>query len=155
MHISRRISLERLTRSDTARARRLSNRPRFAALRSLRRVAAGLDAVERRLGHRIRITSGYRSPELNRLVGGVGRSQHTRGEAVDFTCSSFGSPLEVARALLGSDIRFDQLIYEYGCRRDGGWVHLSFAPKPRRRTLTICSGQRGYRAGLHPCFSCS
>ena len=115
------------------------------------KVARMLDAVERRLGRPLRISSGYRGEALNQLVGGVPLSQHRTGQAVDFSCPGFGSPLATARAITRSGIVFDQLIYEFGCRPDGGWIHLSWSARPRRRTLTICSGQRGYRSGLHPC----
>ena len=33
-----------------------------------------------------RISSGYRSPELNEAIGGSLRSQHSKGQAVDFEC---------------------------------------------------------------------
>jgi zinc D-Ala-D-Ala carboxypeptidase len=149
--ISRRFPLKALLRSETAERRRIPNRPGARHVRRLRRVALGLDCLERALGHRLQINSGYRSEALNRAVGGVTTSQHTRGEAVDIECRAYGSPLELARAIVRTGVRFDQLIYEYGCNEDGGWVHLSFSAKPRRRTLTICSTQRGYRLGLRPC----
>jgi zinc D-Ala-D-Ala carboxypeptidase len=153
--LSKRMTLGRLTHSDTALRKGLSNRPGASERRNLAGLAGLLDQVERLIGHRVSITSGYRSDELNRLVGGVPRSQHTRGQAADFICSRYGPPLCIALAIAASPIRFDQLIYEYGCAADGGWIHLSFAHRPRRRTLTICSGKRGYRRGLHPCFNCS
>jgi zinc D-Ala-D-Ala carboxypeptidase len=151
MRISRRFQLKHLLHSDTARRRKIPNRPRAAQLRRLRRVASALDRIEKALGHRLQINSGYRSAELNRAVGGVPGSQHTRGEAVDIECRAFGPPLRLARAIMSSGVRFDQLIYEFGCNAEGGWVHLSFSERPRRRTLTICSGRHGYRSGLHPC----
>ncbi len=118
-------------------------------------LARNLDKVQGLLGRPLEITSGYRSRELNKEVSGVPGSQHTKGEAVDIRCPGFGSPLHMARAIAGAGIRFDQLIYEHGCSADGGWVHISFATRPRRRTLTICSSRHGYRTGLHPCFSCA
>jgi zinc D-Ala-D-Ala carboxypeptidase len=153
--LSKRIALGRLTHSDTALARNIDNTPRYPELRRLRGLALKLDAVECLLRRPVTITSGYRSRTLNARVGGVRGSQHTRGQAVDFQCARFGSPLEIARAIARAGIRFDQLIYEYGCNESGGWVHLSFAPRPRLRVLTICSSRRGYRRGLHPCFSCA
>jgi hypothetical protein len=151
IRLSSRFRLADLTHSDTARSRGLSNAPRFSDLNRLKKVARMLDAVERRLGRPLRISSGYRGEALNQLVGGVPLSQHRTGQAVDFSCPGFGSPLATARAITRSGIVFDQLIYEFGCRPDGGWIHLSWSARPRRRTLTICSGQRGYRSGLHPC----
>jgi putative chitinase len=99
------------------------------------------------LGHPIFISSGYRSPILNRRVGGAKLSDHMFGKAADFTCRGLGTPLEVCRAIAASNIIFDQLIYE------GTWVHISFSPTPRCQVLTAVF-TRGYPAtyfaGLKP-----
>jgi hypothetical protein len=143
MRLSGYYTLARLAYSDTARARGLDNTPPAAAIENLRRVARGLDQVRRLLGHRLEISSGYRSPDLNAAVGGARASQHTRGEAVDFHCPGYGTPAAVARAIRDSHIAFDQCILEFG-----QWVHLSFSAAPRRRTLSIYSAQAGYVEGL-------
>jgi hypothetical protein len=141
--LSRYYTLARLTRSDTAAQRGIDNAPPAALLPNLRLLARGLDRVRRLLGHPLEISSGYRCPELNALVGGVPASQHALGLAVDFTCPGVGSPLAVARALRDSDIAFDQCIYEFA-----EWIHLSFSPAPRRRVLTIYDAREGYLEGL-------
>jgi zinc D-Ala-D-Ala carboxypeptidase len=149
--ISRRFHLNRLLRSETAERRRIANKPAARHLRRLGRIARALDRIEKALGQRLQVNSGYRSEALNRAVGGVSTSQHTRGEAVDIECRAYGSPLELARAIVRAGVRFDQLVYEYGCNAQGGWVHLSISARPRRRTLTICSTRSGYHLGLQPC----
>ena len=60
-------------------------RERLALLALVEKV---LDPLREALGEPIRITSGYRSPELNRLVGGVPTSQHLKGEAADCTAEA-------------------------------------------------------------------
>lgn len=72
-------------------------------------------------------------------------SQHLRGEAADVIAPRFGSPIAVCRAVEASDVRFDQLIYEYG-----GWMHISFTAerKPRRSVLTYKRGVNGPLAGI-------
>lgn len=143
MRLSGYYTLARLAHSDTARERGLDNTPPADAIENLRRVARGLDRVRRLLGHPLEISSGYRCPALNVAVGGAARSQHTRGEAVDFCCPGFGTPADVARAIRDSAIAFDQCILEFG-----RWVHLSFSTAPRRRTLSIYSAAAGYLDGL-------
>ena len=143
MLLSRYHTLGELTHSAIAQARGLDNTPPPAVIESLRRLARGLDEVRDLLKHPLTITSGYRSPELNGAVGGVPTSQHCRGEAADFDCAAFGSPYAVARALDASTILFDQCILEFG-----RWVHVSFAPAPRRRALTIYSAADGYLDGI-------
>lgn len=91
------------------------------------------------------ISSGYRSPALNRRVKGARASAHMLGLAADFTVPTAGTVLQVARSIAASHIEFDQVIHEYG-----SWVHLGLAAAgspSRRETLSIFRGT-GYLAGL-------
>jgi zinc D-Ala-D-Ala carboxypeptidase len=97
------------------------------------------------LNNPIRVNSWFRSIEVNQTVGGSFTSDHMRGYAVDFTCKSFGTEYSVSCAIRDhvSNLRFDQLILEYG------WVHISFAPAMRRQLLTKKSATTPYLVGLH------
>ncbi|MGA0604936.1 D-Ala-D-Ala carboxypeptidase family metallohydrolase [Phenylobacterium sp. VNQ135] len=122
--------------------RELDNTPPAEVVGTLRTTAARMEEIRRLLGDRvITVSSGYRSPALNRAVGGSKTSAHLTGHAVDFNCYGFGPPREVCRTIVGSDIRFDQLIEE------GQWVHVSFDPRMRRQVLTKRPGG-GYELGL-------
>lgn len=151
MRLSAYVGIAELVRSETAQRLAIPNRPPLRVLGNLRRLARGLDRIRRTLGHRLEISSGYRSPALNRAVGGSTRSRHLLGLAADFVCRRYGTPYEICARMLRARIPFDQLIYEYGDDADGGWVHVSFGHRARRRTLTIRSGSRGYRPGIRPC----
>jgi hypothetical protein len=144
--------LAELVRSDTAARLAIPTRPPIGIVRKLERLARGLDRVRRLLGHPLEISSGYRSPALNREVGGSPKSRHQAGLAADFACKPCGTPFEICTRLVRARIPFDQLIYEYGDHADGGWVHISFGDRARRRTLTIRSGSRGHRPGIRPCL---
>jgi hypothetical protein len=135
--LSEHFSLEELTRTDTG----LPNHPDDADLDRLRSTANKLEAVRKLLGHPIEVDSGYRSPAVNQAVRGASTSAHCQGYAVDFTCPGFGTPLEVADHLAQSDIKFDQLIREYG------WVHISFDPRLRGQCLTKRSAAAPYEHG--------
>lgn len=132
MMLSPHFSLEELTVSQTAARRGIDNTPPPAVLANLKRTALGLEAVRIRLAAPIIISSGYRCPELNAMVGSKPTSQHTTGEAADFVCPGFGSPATVVSALQDAGIEFDQLIEEYG-----RWVHISFSARNRRQVLRI------------------
>lgn len=124
--------------------REIDNWPPPEVVATLRMTAAQMERVRRLLGDRvISVSSGYRSPELNRVVGGARTSAHLSGHAVDFNCFGFGSPMEVCRAIAHSSLGFDQLIEE------GTWVHVSFDPRMRRQVLTKRAGG-GYELGLRP-----
>lgn len=122
--------------------REIDNMPPPDIVATLRMTAARMEQVRRLLGDRvISVSSGYRSPELNRAVGGARTSAHLTGHAVDFNCWGYGDPRDVCGAIAGSGIPFDQLIEE------GGWTHISFDPRLRRQVLTKRPGG-GYELGL-------
>jgi hypothetical protein len=143
VQLSPNFSLTDLVYSETAEQSGIDNTPPREIVENLKRLAAGLEAVQTLLGAPLEISSGYRCVALNEAVGGSGASQHVQGLAADFDCAAFGTPLEIARAIQGSGIQFDQCILEYG-----RWVHLSFSDAPRRRMLTIYDEEKGYIAGL-------
>lgn len=136
--LSSHFSLAELT---ITQAREIDNTPSAQVQENLRDLAGRLEAVRELLDRPIIISSGYRSPKVNSLVGGSKTSAHIEGRAVDFICPGFGTPLEVCRAIVDSVLDFDQCIYE------GTWVHLSFAPAMRRQVLTAQDGK--YIAGLN------
>lgn len=139
--------LSEFLQSETAERFGLDNTPLPTEMANIRNLLApGMQSVRDCLLHPVQITSGYRSPEVNRAVRGAVNSQHTQGQAADFKCPSFGMPLTIAKYLMThqSQVRFDQLIWE------GTWVHISFSRDPRGQTLTAHFGAGGttYTAGL-------
>jgi len=148
MNLSDHFTLAEFTASDTATHLRIDNSPTPAHLKNLKATAAQMESVRRLLGGKpIQVTSAYRNPVVNRAVGGVPNSDHALGWAVDFTCTGFGDPLAICRAIAASEIQYDQLIHE---RKPNGawWVHISFHPRMRRQNLTYNGS--GYRLGIHP-----
>ena len=133
--LSPHFSLDELTASDTAARAGIDNTPPADVLETLRHTATGLEAVRVLLGAPLHISSGYRSPALNKLVGGQPSSQHCKGEAVDFTARQFGTPEQIVAKLVASGLAYDQVILEFG-----RWVHISFGGKQRRQALVIDKG---------------
>jgi len=131
--LSTHFSLAEFTTSQTAARRGIDNTPPPEVMAALHRTALGLEMVRALIQAPIQITSGYRSPALNKAVGGSARSQHTRGEAADIVAPGFGTPAELVRAIVAHpEIAFDQCILEFG-----SWCHISFTDKPRRQALII------------------
>ncbi|MGU7780543.1 D-Ala-D-Ala carboxypeptidase family metallohydrolase [Burkholderia sp. PU8-34] len=147
-HLTTHFTLEEMVASDTARRRGIDNTPSPVVVANLRRTAEVLERVREQLGARpMIVTSGYRSPALNRAVGGVANSAHLSGLAVDFVCPKFGAPIDICRVIAASPIEFDQLIQE------GTWVHIglvAYGTKPRRQVLTASFGtpRTTYSEGL-------
>ena len=128
MQLSEHFSLAEFTRSDAAERIGSDNQPTAKHLANLKRTAAGFEKVRALLGDTpLRITSGYRNPEVNEAVGGTATSAHPQGFAGDFRHGAL-TPLECARKIRDSDIKFDQLILE----TSRGVVHIGFGPGSRR-----------------------
>ncbi len=143
MRLSEHFDLSEYTTSQTAARHGIDNTPNAEQLKHLYIAAAGMERVRTLLGKPILISSGFRSEELNAVVpGSSDTSAHTLGYATDFTSPGYGNVLRICQAIKASDIKFDQLIYEYGT-----WVHISFDPRMRGQILTKLSGQP-YRTGL-------
>jgi putative chitinase len=141
--LSPNFSLAEFLESDTATRLRIRNSPPPKALARLYNTAAGMEEVRRVLGNiAIFVSSGYRSPALNKAVGGSPTSDHIDGDACDFKAPDFGTPLAICHALVKAGIKFDQLIEE------GTWVHISFGPRMRQQVLTIRGRQ--VKPGLRP-----
>lgn len=149
MQFTDHFSFEELVASETAARFGLDNTPPANLMPNLRVLAAGLELVRTALGGRpIHINSGYRCEALNTRIGGARSSRHMSGLAADILCPSFGTPLEVCRAIAAAGLKPDQVIHEFG-----KWCHVSFAApgsQPRGELLTIASAATGYQAGLNP-----
>lgn len=133
------FTIEELVASDTARRRGIDNTPDAAKRQKLQTLIEQLlDPIRAAWGAPIAINSGYRSPALNRAVGGVSTSQHLKGEAADI---SVGTPADNKRLFdkitemqAAGKIAFDQLIDESGYK----WIHLSYrAGANRNQTLHL------------------
>jgi zinc D-Ala-D-Ala carboxypeptidase len=145
MQLTQNFTLEEMCASQVAARRGLDNTPGPIELANLKRMATVMEMVRTILSKPIHVDSGYRSPLVNASVGGVSTSAHCRGLACDFVCSAFGTPAEVALAILRSEIDYDQLILEYG------WVHLGLADEglpDRHEALTKRSAESAYEIGI-------
>lgn len=147
--MSKYFSIAELCASQTATRRGIDNSPDRAAYESLNLLIENiLHPLREHFGRPVIISSGYRSPALNRAVKGSRTSQHCFGQAADLTVHGV-SNIEVAE-WIAKNLPFDQLILEFPER--GGWVHVSYGPRQRRQTLTASRGRFGrtvYTPGLH------
>lgn len=128
------FSLSEFLNSATAKRLRIDNTPTFEVVDNLNKLADYLDVIREKVGKPILISSGFRCPVLNKVVGGVSNSQHQKGLAADLICADMESLEKVLRETGG----FDQLIKEHRKGSKSFWYHVSVASrngKPRQQII--------------------
>lgn len=141
MNMSENFSLEELTFSQTAARDGINNRPGEREITALRELCKNiLQPLRNAVGHPLTVTSGYRSPRLNRAIGGSETSQHMEGRAADLVCFSMPAK-KLFKTVLELKLPFDQLIYEGG--KQSIWVHVSFDASRDRRMIMLASFPEG------------
>ena len=128
MQLSEHFSYEELTYTDH---RIFDNTPTDAELSNLVRLAEFLEIVRSILGKPIIVNSAYRSKAVNDAVGSKDTSQHRTGCAADIRVSGM-TPNEVVKAIIASDLAYDQVIREHD-----RWTHVSIAITIPRKTALI------------------
>ena len=110
MQLTKNFDLKEMTYSYTAVDKKIDNTPNAEQIAALKYLCEEvLQPVRDKLGVSIKVNSGYRSPELNKSIGGASTSQHQKGEAVDITMNDKKDNVKLFNALkdLG---KYDQLI---------------------------------------------
>ena len=136
MNLSRNFTLQELTKSDTAVRLNIDNNPNSDQIEKLKSLCENILQPVRDHFGRVKVTSGFRSPELCVAIGSSLTSQHSKAEAVDFEC------LGVDNAEVADWVRMncetDQLILEYYTpgEPNSGWIHASWVPfQPRAQYM--------------------
>lgn len=115
------FTIEELCRSTKAKKLGIDNTPTDKAVENMTRlINVVLDPLREAYGKPITTNSGYRSPALNKAVGGAKSSQHLTGEAADITVGSKEGNKWLFE-YIKDNLHYDQLIDEY----DYSWVHVS------------------------------
>lgn len=130
------FTLNEFCRSNTANSKGVNNTPDFYQVYNLCRLCElVLDPVRDAIKMPIKVTSGYRCQELNKLVGGVVTSQHVFGCAADIVCED----MQALEKALKANPNYDQLIKE--CKNGSvRWFHVSVPlpnTKPRHQFLIL------------------
>ena len=139
--LTKNFTLEELTHTDH---REFTNEPNETERANLVRLAIFLEQVKELLGGKpIMVNSAFRSKAVNDAVGSRDTSQHRLGCAADLRVPGM-TPDQVVKAMMASDLPFDQVIREFD-----RWTHISVvshpADTPRRQALIIDrTGTRSY-----------
>jgi len=147
MQISKHISFREAVHSATAKRRGINNTPNDNQLDNMYKVADFIfEPLRMYVGGAIKITSFFRSQELNAAIGGayklvdgkkIQSSQHCKGQAIDID-DVFGHKTNFEMfEYIRENLDFDQLIYEFGTNDNPDWVHVSYVSKKENRNRVL------------------
>lgn len=150
------FTIRELTKSATATRKGIDNTPTKEIEKSLIALINNvLDPLREKWGAPIRVSSGYRCPKLNKVIGGAAGSQHMKGEAADITSLSDSREdnMKLLQCLLNSGIDFDQVISEdVDTKNRPNWIHVSYTTKranrKKRTTMKKIKGKTVYLSGI-------
>jgi zinc D-Ala-D-Ala carboxypeptidase len=128
MFLSKNLSLSEVTKSVTAKRLNIDNTPDEWVTENLRQIAINVfQPLRDAFKCPIYVSSGYRSPELNKALGGSSRSAHMEGRALDLDADVFGGCTNSQIfQYIRKNLEFDQLIWEFGDENNPDWVHVSY-----------------------------
>lgn len=145
MILSPHFTLDEMTVSQEAARSGLRNDPDAYAVRALESLCLNvLEPLRVALRKPVVVNSGYRSPTINRRIGGVRGSQHCKGEAADIIVPGM-SVDALFYFIRAGHLPFDQVINEFS-----SWVHVSYSYHgPQRGNVLLAYRSQGsvqYRA---------
>ena len=130
MKLSEHLELSEVIRSESAKRNGISNMPTAEHIENFKILAAKVfEPIREHFGVPIRISSGYRSAELNKCVGGSATSQHSSGEAIDIDQDQTTITNKQVFDYIKDNLSFDQLINEFNY----SWVHVSYKANGKQR----------------------
>jgi hypothetical protein len=140
MKLSEHLDLSEVIRSESAKRNGISNMPTEAHIANFKLLAKKVfEPIRNHFRCPIHISSGYRSLELNKCIGGAATSQHCSGEAIDIDMD--GSPNNVTNKMIFNYIKdnleFDQMIWEFGNDSNPDWVHVSYESTGKQRKQVL------------------
>ena len=135
MRLSKNFTLAEITKSNTAKRLGIENAPNKEHLKNMQVLIRDLIQPMRDALGPIRISSGYRNPQLNRAIGGSTKSQHCKGEALDLQFWKKGEMCnkEIYDWVIKSGIEFDQMINEFNY----AWIHISLKNGGKNRRMIL------------------
>lgn len=129
MKITKNFSLAELTKTSTG----IDNKPDRQQVTALITLCGKvLQPLRDLYGKAIHVSSGFRSPAVNKAVGGVCNSQHLLGEAADITVYNREGNKQLFE-IIRDNLSFDQLINE----RDFSWIHVSYKSEEENRKQVL------------------
>ena len=138
MSISQHISYKESVYSRTATRLGIDNEPNDEQMKNMLNIAQEVfEPLRMWVGGPIKINSFFRSPELNKAIGGSTKSQHCHGQAIDLD-DTFGRATNAEMyEFIKKHLDFDQMIWEFGDEDNPDWVHVSYVSEDKNRNRCL------------------
>jgi zinc D-Ala-D-Ala carboxypeptidase len=132
--ISKHLSFEEATRSATAdKLGIVNNNPNLSVIENMKVLAENVfEPIREHFKKPIFVSSMFRGIPLNNAIGGSITSQHCSGQAMDIDMGKNKPTNAEVFNYIKKELKFDQLIWEFGTDKEPDWVHVSFS-KTRNR----------------------
>ena len=151
MQLSKNLALAEVTRSETAKRKGISNMPTPEHIENFKKLAENVfQPIRDHFAVPIRISSGYRSKELNTAIGGSLSSQHCQGEAIDIDMDGTTITNKQIFDFIKNNLNFDQLIWEFGTDKNPDWVHVSYESTGKQRKQILVAKRVGGKTTYVP-----
>lgn len=136
--ISKNITYNEAVHSNTAKRKGIENIPNENQIAAMMTIAEMIfQPLRSYVGGPIKITSFFRSPELNQAIGGSKSSQHCKGQAMDLD-DVYGYKTNAEMFdYIRENLDFDQLIWEFGDDNNPNWIHVSYVDKQENRNRCL------------------
>jgi zinc D-Ala-D-Ala carboxypeptidase len=130
MKLSKHLDLSEVIRSDSAKRNGISNMPTLEHIENFKLLAEKVfEPIREHFGVPIRISSGYRSKELNDKTKGASKtSDHCFGRAIDIDNDGTSITNKQIFDFIKNNLKYKQLIFEFGTDENPAWVHVSYDP---------------------------
>lgn len=132
--ISKHLSFEEATRSETAEKLGIvNNNPNLYVIENMKTLAENVfEPIREHFKKPIYVSSMYRGIPLNNAIGGSITSQHCSGQAMDLDMGKNKPTNAEVFNYIKTNLKFDQLIWEFGTDKEPDWLHVSFSTTKNR-----------------------
>ena len=138
MKLSENLDLSEITRSESAKRNNISNTPTPEHIENLKALAENIfQPIRDHFKKPIRISSGYRSKELNAKVGGSKSSDHCFGYAIDLDADGTSITNNEIFYFIKDNLKFKQLIFEFPVNGQASWIHISYQSSNLKNEILI------------------
>jgi len=141
--ISENISFKEATFSNTAKRLKIKNEPTETHIKNMKTIAEKcFQPLREWADHPIAVNSMYRCSKLCEAIGSSKNSQHTQGQALDISTLGEKTNGELFE-WIKENLKFDQLIWEFGNNNNPRWIHISYVNPKKNRNRVLKAKKRG------------